>query len=128
MMHNGANVPMGRTLSRRNCAPLFAVPLCACFVSIPDVRTNGSTIPSGSCRLKAPVFCETFGTPSPGGRGGDLDETRWNVARIGESNASQQRVNWWPAVTTEACGQTTTVMADQDLEVCGGQLSERSVG
>src|SRR4051794_8293521 len=38
---------------------------------------------AAGCGLPAPAFCETFETPSPGGRGGDLDEAVWSFARWG---------------------------------------------
>jgi hypothetical protein len=37
----------------------------------------------GDCGLAAPAFCETFDTPQPGGRGGDLDESVWSFTRFG---------------------------------------------
>jgi hypothetical protein len=103
---------------------LFARGLGACFVTIPDVNDNGTTLTPGSCGLQAPAFCEAFDAPSPGGRGGDLDEARWNVARIGSSNASQGLLNWLGSASLDACGKTATVMADHDLVVCDGQLAE----
>lgn len=45
-------------------------------------RVDGG-LPSGACGLAAPAFCETFETPRPGGRGGDLDEARFSFARWG---------------------------------------------
>src|SRR4051812_28225990 len=37
----------------------------------------------GSCGLDKPAFCEDFEKPSPGGRGGDLDESIWAFSRWG---------------------------------------------
>jgi hypothetical protein len=37
----------------------------------------------GECGLASPAFCETFETPQPGGRGGDLDESSWGFTRFG---------------------------------------------
>ena len=39
--------------------------------------------PPGSCGLDQPAFCEDFETPKPGGRSGDLDESRFSFARWG---------------------------------------------
>src|SRR5690348_13644286 len=39
--------------------------------------------PPGSCGLDQPAFCEDFESPSPGGRSGDLDESRFSFARWG---------------------------------------------
>lgn len=41
------------------------------------------TAKSGDCGLEKPAFCETFETPAPGGKGGDLDETKWAFNRWG---------------------------------------------
>lgn len=37
----------------------------------------------GDCNLDHPAFCDNFEKPSPGGRGGDIDETQWSFARFG---------------------------------------------
>jgi hypothetical protein len=106
------------------------VPTCAlgaCLVSIPDVRKPSRPAP-GSCGLATPAFCETFDTASPGGRSGDLDESRWNVARLGKSDPSQGLVDFWPSLTFPGCGQTMTASGDKDLVVCGGQLVEPLAG
>src|SRR5262245_12418038 len=36
------------------------------------------------CGLGKAAFCDTFDTAKPGGRGGDIDETRWAVARVAQ--------------------------------------------
>lgn len=41
----------------------------------------GSRFVPGDCGLDSPAFCETFETPHPGGRGGDLDEGVWSFSR-----------------------------------------------
>jgi hypothetical protein len=58
------------------------------------------------CGLTQAAFCDTFDTPSPGGRGGDLDEKNWSVARI-STVAFQDELNAFPATTTQACGKVT---------------------
>jgi hypothetical protein len=58
-----------------------------------------------------------------GGRSGQLDETRWNVSRIGSSNPNQDEFDWYPSTMLEAC-DASTVTADGDLLVCGGKLAE----
>jgi hypothetical protein len=103
---------------------LFAGVLSACFVSIADVRQQGGALPAGSCGLAAAAFCETFDTPVPGGRGGDLDEARWNVARIGRNDPGHGLDGFWPSTSLAACGQTSKVGAEHDLVVCGGELAE----
>src|SRR6185295_14841123 len=34
------------------------------------------------CGLPAAAFCDTLATPSPGGRGGDVDDAKWSVTRV----------------------------------------------
>lgn len=55
----------------------------------PPPRRDAGPVVLGDpgCGLDAAAFCETFDTPSPGGRGGDLDErrfafSRWSHTRI----------------------------------------------
>src|SRR6185503_10740487 len=43
------------------------------------IKTGGS-----GCGLSAAAFCDTFETASPGGRAGDLDETKWSIARVAQ--------------------------------------------
>jgi hypothetical protein len=75
---------------------------------------------SGDCDLKEPAFCDMFDAPAPGGRGGDLDETRWSVARVNQKvNSSQGELVSWPATTLSACGKLTEgVFPDQDVLIC----------
>lgn len=47
---------------------------------------TGGTPPTGptgpaACGLDSAAFCEDFESPQPGGRGGDIDEKKWSVAR-----------------------------------------------
>jgi hypothetical protein len=37
----------------------------------------------GDCGLDVPAFCDPFDAPSPGGRGGDIDEAKWSFAHWG---------------------------------------------
>ena len=53
-----------------------------------------------------------------------MDETRWNVSRLGVENSAMGLLDAWPTGTLDACGQTTSVAPDDDLVVCGGQLTE----
>jgi hypothetical protein len=75
---------------------------------------------SGDCGLQQPAFCDMFDTPAPGGRGGDLDETRWSVARVNQKvNSSQGELVSWPATTLSACGKLTEgVFPAQDVIMC----------
>ena len=59
----------------------------------------------GSCGLQQPAFCDDFEVPMPGGRGGDLDEREWSVARIdNDQNPTQGHLNAWPRGISSACG------------------------
>jgi hypothetical protein len=80
-----------------------------------------------TCGLEHPAFCETFETPAPGGRGGDLDEHRWAFARWGHE--------WqymWTRVPASArndvlfpptfCGATFSgILPNEDVRACMGQ-------
>jgi hypothetical protein len=76
----------------------------------------------GSCGLDMPAFCDDFEVPSPGGRGGDLDEKEWSVARIDNAmNPTQGQLDAWPPTTTSACGKENTgVVPDNDYFFCAG--------
>jgi len=41
------------------------------------------TLEPGTCGLDEPAFCDKFDSPSPGGRGGDIDDAKWSFARYG---------------------------------------------
>jgi len=82
--------------------------------------------PPGSCGLDKPAFCEDFEKPSPGGRGGDLDETIWAFSRWGHE--TRQHFVRIPA-KTEAdklfppffCGKPLgTVKFGDDVVSCDG--------
>lgn len=52
-----------------------------------------------NCGLSSPAFCDMFDTPHPGGRAGDLDDSKWSYARISEAvNAGQGQLDeYFPA-------------------------------
>jgi len=83
---------------------------------------------SGSCGLEDPAFCDTFDKPAPGGRGGDLDETLWSVARVGQRvNPSQGELVAWPATTLSACGNVVEgVLPNQDIIACTNPTTGRT--
>jgi hypothetical protein len=91
------------------------------------------------CGLDHPAFCEGFETPAPGGRGGDIDETKWAFSRWGIGG---QYVNFvkttsygllpptWtgaglatPINTISFCGQpvpATGIDLPNDVKFCNG--------
>ena len=70
-------------------------------VAMPDAAP-----PRGSCGLEMPAFCDDFEVPSPSGRGGDLDEREWSVARINNvMNPTQGQLDAWPPTVASACGK-----------------------
>ncbi|HZU82178.1 MAG TPA: hypothetical protein VE987_04645, partial [Polyangiaceae bacterium] len=87
--------------------------------------SGGSTSSSGSppppgppgCGLAQAAFCDTFDTPSPGGRAGDLDDASWSASRISTiNNFGQGQYNVWGSTTTSACGkQTSGVLPPNDM-------------
>jgi hypothetical protein len=52
----------------------------------PRAEPAAASAASGPCGLSSPVFCETFESPHPGGRAGDLDERVWSLARWGHQS------------------------------------------
>jgi hypothetical protein len=79
--------------------------------------------------LKEPAFCDTFDRPSPGGRGGDLDEKFWSVARASAKvNPSQGELLSWPSATLSACGsRIDNVFPDRDIITCKSASAGRNV-
>jgi hypothetical protein len=95
-----------------------------------------SNLPPG-CSFDKPAFCETFDTPHPGGRGGEIDEKRFSFGRWTNSfhrtSASSieprqgETIMRWsnPDGPPTLCGsQFTDVLMPNDVKVCNGQLNE----
>jgi len=82
--------------------------------------------PAGSCGLEKPAFCETFDTPSPGGKGGDIDESVWAFSRWGHE--TRQHFVRIPAatetdrtVTSTFCGKPfSNLLLPNDVASCDG--------
>ena len=117
--------------SLHQCAALASFALCfGCGSSekTPASGGNGNTPPPPpgppGCGLEQAAFCDTFDTPSPGGRNGDLSD-RWSVARISNiNNLGQGEYNLWGSTTTEGCGSSTAgVMPPGDMFFCSGGAS-----
>jgi hypothetical protein len=80
----------------------------------------------GTCGLAQVAFCDTFDSPSPGGRAGDLDERRWSVARLTQNtNPSQGSLNPWPATAAMHCKDPMSgVLPPNDYFICGVEYGE----
>ena len=79
------------------------------------------------CQLPQIAFCDTFQTINPGGRAGDLDETKWSAARTTQANNPHQGVlNNYKPFTPEFCMNHNAPprVADQDSFICGQQFGE----
>jgi len=71
------------------------------------------------------AFCDAFQARLPGGRGGDLDESKWSYARLSqETNPSQGTVNKFVPVNAEFCMTHQVRLADNDSFVCGQEFGE----
>ena len=79
-----------------------------------------------SCGLDQAAFCETFDTPAPGGRGGDLDERAWSFARWAHAvqydwlrlPASTMNDHVFPA---SFCGMPFSgILPPADVRICDG--------
>jgi len=82
--------------------------------------------PPGSCGLEQPAFCEDFETPKPGGRSGDLDESRFSFARWGHETrehfvrvpATTEPDTLYPSVF---CGKPFAgLLPGNDVAICDG--------
>ncbi len=67
------------------------------------------------------AFCDTFDMAHPGGRGGDLDETRWDVSRVYQwMNLGQGAFDGAFTMNTQRCKTLVSgVNADNDSFFCG---------
>jgi len=71
------------------------------------------------------TFCDDFSQASPGGRGGDLDETKWSFSRLSQENVpSQGTINKFVPVNAEHCMASARLLADNDSFVCGAEFGE----
>jgi len=82
------------------------------------------------CGLPAAAFCDTLATASPGGRGGDIDDTKWSVTRISNGvNPGQGQWITYPLGNGLICGQTVSgIVPPDDYKICtdsnGGHLTQ----
>lgn len=87
--------------------------------------SGGGSVSSGAlCKYfsntsATSAFCDDFseGT-SPGGRAGDLDESKWSVGRLGGGADSTAQFPW-PQTPVEPCkGGVSNVSPDNDIIMC----------
>jgi hypothetical protein len=85
-------------------------------------HAGGGSAGGPACFLANAAFCDTFDEPSPGGRGGDLDDERWSASRVsGMDNLGQGQHNWMLSTQTSACGRTASdVWPYEDMFFCAG--------
>jgi len=82
---------------------------------------------SGDCGGRTNVaFCDTFDVAHPGGRGGDLNESRWSFSRAGsDSNPNGGVLFRWLPVDVQFCRDTKRdVLPDADSFFCGTEFNE----
>jgi len=98
----------------------------------PRATAAATALPSSpesrACALKQPAFCDTFDEPAPGGRGGDLNEKSWSVARVSQKvNPGQRELVSWPSATLSACGKLVPgVFPVQDVIICRNPRTGKS--
>lgn len=89
----------------------------------PTTTTMPGGMPADQCALA--TFCDAFQTINAGGRGGDLDESKWSFSRLSQETVpSQGSVNKYVPFDAEFCTTTQTRQADADSFVCGQQFGE----
>src|SRR5262249_32684083 len=56
----------------------------SCITTPPPPSPRGTLLASANCNLVTAAFCDTFeeGASTAGGRGGDLDPTKWSSSRL----------------------------------------------
>ena len=88
----------------------------------PDQPLSGShsVQANGPCGLAQPAFCDTFTTPyTGGGRTGNLDPTRWSVARMSAAVSPPGVLDRWFPSHLPMCDQNVgPVLPDNDLKFC----------
>lgn len=94
----------------------------------------GSTVEAaspaaGACGLGQPVFCDTFDAPYTSGvkgRTGQLDPSRWTVARLTQLvNPAQGQLNeFLPSAAVRCKTGTITVVPPNDYFLCGVESGE----
>lgn len=101
--------------------------LAALLLVLAAMAPAGEVESAGSCGLSAPAFCDTFDAPaSTGNRSGQLNGVVWGVSRLtGAMNMSGVYDDWAPT-RLDGCGSSTTVLPDNDVIICNGQLREAS--
>jgi hypothetical protein len=67
---------------------------------------SGAAPALDDCGLPNAAFCDTFTKPSPGGRAGDLDDTKWSFARLGFGCGTGFS---FPPTPLNVCGSWQTV-------------------
>jgi hypothetical protein len=92
----------------------IAIPSAFCPVLAADFVQNAN------CGLTNPAFTETFNAPSPGGIGGDIDESKWDVSRGGLAFDEPGAAGWVDRVILPPCRQGAPASAypDSELIVC----------
>ena len=84
----------------------------------PDLPPGPPSAPG--CALPAAAFCDPLAAPSPGGRGGDVDDTRWSVTRVTNGfNPGQGQWITYPLAHGLICGTTVDGIAPpNDYKIC----------
>jgi len=72
------------------------------------------------CALPAAAFCDPLATPSPGGRGGDVDDAKWSVTRISNGfNPGQGQWITYPLGHGLICGKSVSdIVPPDDYTIC----------
>jgi hypothetical protein len=113
--------PAGTTTSTATTQPSTT---STTATTLPTTTTTqpGSFTPD-SCAFT--TFCDAFQTLNPGGRSGDLDETKWSFSRVQQNtNPTQGLVNNYAPVNADFCITKQVRLADNDSFICGAQFGE----
>jgi hypothetical protein len=118
-----------RGTSRRFHALLIVIGLLGFLVACKPTGSTPKPPPpppmGGADQCAFTSFCDAFQTRFPGGRAGDLDESKWSYSRLSqENNPSQGTVDKFVPVNAEFCMTHAVRVADNDSFICGQQFGE----
>lgn len=94
--------------------------------STPVSRAQQAHEHAPGCGLEEPAFCDSFDAPSPGGRAGDLDESRWSFARVTQAmHVGQGILNQFVATEAALCREKIYgVLPPRDSFFCDAHGTE----
>jgi hypothetical protein len=103
-------------VSSKSLLILSSIAALAC----PCIAFTADFIQNSTCGLTNPAFMEKFSIAYPGGKGGDLDETKWTVARNTSERFGTNLLNGYSQADIPPCksGYPALAYPDSEILVC----------